>query len=285
MAELLKGAPVVAAMNEKVAADVQALKAEKGVDATLAIVRVGEKPDDIAYETGATKRCEKVGVQVRHVTLPAETTQAQLQDALRGLNADSGVHGVLLLRPLPSHMNDNEVCNTLAPEKDIDGITDGSLAGVYADLDLGYPPCTAQACMEILEYYGVDLTGKRATVVGRSLVVGKPLAMMLVKKNATATICHTRTADLPKTCREAEVLAICAGRKARGFTSEYFSAGQYVLDVGIYVDENGNMCGDVDFDAAQEIVSAVTPVPGGVGTVTTSVLVKHVVQAAKKQAK
>ncbi|MDL2254301.1 bifunctional 5,10-methylenetetrahydrofolate dehydrogenase/5,10-methenyltetrahydrofolate cyclohydrolase [Ruminococcaceae bacterium OttesenSCG-928-I18] len=282
MAELLKGAPVVAAMNEKASADVLALK-EKGVHATLAIVRVGEKPDDIAYEQGATKRCEKVGVGVRHVTLPQDATQATLQEALRKLNSDSGVHGVLLLRPLPAQMNDNEVCNTLAPEKDIDGITDASLAGVFAGIETGYPPCTAQACMEILEYYGVDPKGKRATVVGRSLVVGKPLSMMLLQKHATVTICHTRTVDLPSVCREAEILTISAGRKARGFTAEYFSPGQVVLDVGIYVDENGKMCGDVDFEAAETMVGSVTPVPGGVGTVTTSVLVKHVVEAAQKQ--
>ncbi len=282
MEKLLKGAAVVAAMNEKVAAEVQALK-DTGVETTLAIVRVGEKPDDIAYEQGATKRCEKVGVAVRHITLPQSTTQAQLQDALRGLNADGGVHGVLLLRPLPKEMDDHEVCNTLAPEKDIDGITDGSLAGVFADIALGYPPCTAQACMEILDFYGVDLTGKRATVVGRSLVVGKPLAMMLTGKNATVTICHTRTADLPAACREAEVVAVCAGRKARGFTKEYFSDGQVILDVGIYVDDDGKMCGDVDFDAVEPTAGGITPVPGGVGTVTTSVLVKHVAQAARRQ--
>ncbi len=282
MAELLKGAPVVAAMNEQVAAEVQALK-EKNVDATLAIVRVGEKPDDIAYEQGATKRCEKVGVAVRHVTLPQDITEEDLKKEICTLNDDSGVHGVLLLRPLPSHISDNDVCNTLAPEKDVDGITNGSLAGVYAGTDLGYPPCTAQACMEILDFYNVDLTGKKAAVVGRSLVVGKPLAMMLVGKNATVTVCHTRTNDLPGTCRDADVVAVCAGRKARGFTSDYFAKDQYVLDVGIYVDENGKMCGDVDFDAVEPLVGGVTPVPGGVGTVTTSVLVKHVVQAAKKQ--
>ncbi len=282
MAELLKGAPVVAAMNEQVSNQVQALK-EKGVDSTLAIVRVGEKPDDIAYEQGATKRCEKVGVGVRHVTLAQDISEEDLKKEIRALNDDKGVHGVLLLRPLPSHINDSEVCNTLAPEKDVDGITDGSLAGVYAGKELGYPPCTAQACMEILEFYGVDLTGKKATVVGRSLVVGKPLAMMLIGKNATATVCHTRTNDLPAACREAEVIAICAGRKARGFTADYFAKGQYVLDVGIYVDENGKMCGDVDFDAVEPMVAGITPVPGGVGTVTTSVLVKHVVQAATRQ--
>ncbi len=284
MAELLKGAPVVAAMNEEVAQQVLKLK-EKNVDPTLAIVRVGEKPDDIAYEQGATKRCEKVGVAVRHVSLAGDITQEDLQKEIRAINGDSGIHGVLLLRPLPAHMDDSEVCNTLAPEKDVDGITDGSLAGVYASKSLGYPPCTAQACMEILAFYGVDLTGKKAAVVGRSLVVGKPLAMMLVEKNATVTVCHTRTKDLPAACREADVVAVCAGRKARGFTSDYFAQGQYVLDVGIYVDENGKMCGDVDFDAVEPMVAGITPVPGGVGTVTTSVLVKHVVQAANEQNK
>ena len=282
MPKVLKGAPVVAAMNEKVSAAAQALR-DKGVEATLAIVRVGEKPDDIAYEQGATKRCQKVGVEVKHVALPKEATQAELQDTLRVLNADTKVHGVLLLRPLPEHMNDNEVCNTLAAEKDIDGITDASLAGVFEGIETGFPPCTAQACMEILDFYDVDPKGKRATVVGRSLVVGKPLSMMLLQKHATVTICHTRTEDLPAVCREADILTISAGRNARGFTAEYISPGQIVLDVGIYVDEDGKMCGDVDFEAAVDIAGAITPVPGGVGTVTTSVLVKHVVEAATKQ--
>ncbi len=281
MANVLKGAPVVEAMNEAVARDAAALKA-KGVEPTLAIVRVGEREDDIAYERGAMKRCEKVGVAARQVLLPGDITEAALIDVIRGLNQDEKVHGVLLFRPLPKHINDDAVRNALAPQKDVDGITDLSLAGVFANTDTGFAPCTPQACMEILEHYGIDLKGKKAVVVGRSLVVGKPAAMMLLARNATVTVCHTRTLDMPAVCREAEVLIVSAGR-AGIVDKNYLAPGQVVIDVGINVKEDGSLCGDVNYADAEAVVAAVTPVPGGVGTVTTSVLVKHVVQAAQKQ--
>jgi len=282
MAEILKGAPVVAALNEEMAREVESLKSI-GIVPTLAIVRVGEREDDIAYERGAMKRCEKVGVEVKQVLLPGDCSEDALISTLQDLNNNSKVHGVLLFRPLPKYMDDDRVRNTLSPEKDIDGITDLSLAGVFVGTNTGYAPCTAQACMEILDYYGIDLNGKKAVVVGRSLVVGKPAAMMLIGKNATVTVCHTRTVDMPAVCREGEILIVSAGRP-KIMDKSYLAPGQTVIDVGIHVLVDGSMCGDVDFDAAEGIVGAVTPVPGGVGTVTTSVLVKHVVQAAKKVA-
>lgn len=281
MAQVLKGAPVVEAMNEAIGREAEVLKA-RGVFPTLAIVRVGEREDDIAYERGATKRCEKVGVEVRRVLLPGDVSEAELIEAIEALNRDEKVHGVLLFRPLPKHINDDAVRNALAPEKDVDGITDLSLAGVFAGTDTGYAPCTPQACMEILEHYGVDLKGKKAVVVGRSLVVGKPAAMMLLARNATVTVCHTRTADMPAVCRDAEVLIVSAGH-AGIVDKHYLAPGQVVIDVGINVNEDGSLCGDVNYADAEAVVTAVTPVPGGVGTVTTSVLVKHVVEAAKKQ--
>lgn len=282
MAEILKGAPVVAAMNEKLQARVAKLK-EKGTQPTLAIVRIGERGDDIAYQRGATKRSETIGVAVRPVELAADISQDDLIKALEDLNDDKQVHGVLLLRPLPKTMDDALVRNALAPEKDIDGITDGSLAGVFTNTDKGYPPCTARACIEILDHYGYDMTGKRVVVVGRSLVIGKPVSIMLQAKNATVTMCHTRTVDLANTCKNAEVLVVSAG-VAKAVGADSLSAGQVVIDVGVNVDAEGNMCGDVDFAAAEGIVGAVTPVPGGVGTVTTSVLVSHVVESAEKSA-
>lgn len=282
MAEILKGAPVVAAINEKLAARTEKLKA-KGVTPTLAIVRIGERGDDIAYQLGATKRCQAIGVNVRAEQLAADISQQALIEKIKQLNAEPSVHGVLLLRPLPKNMDDALVRNTLAPEKDIDGITDGSLAGVFTCTDKGYPPCTARACMEILDYYGYDLTGKRAAVVGRSLVVGKPVSIMLQAKNATVTMCHTRTQNLDKTCQDAQVLIVSAG-KAKAVGAAALAPGQIVIDVGINVDDAGKMCGDVDFEAAEKIVAGITPVPGGVGTVTTSVLVGHVVASAEKAA-
>lgn len=280
MAKILEGKQVVAALNEKLIADVGQLKA-KGISPRLAIVRVGERGDDISYERGATKRCETIGVDVSNFVLAADVAQADLLSTIDKINKDSNIHGCLLFRPLPKHIDENLVRNSLVPEKDIDGITDASLAGVFAGISTGFPPCTPQGCMEILDHFGIETAGKKVAVIGRSLVVGKPAAMMLIKKNATVTLCHTKTVDMPAVCREAEILIVAAGR-AGVVGKEYFSAGQTVIDVGINFDSNGKMCGDVNFAEAEPIVGAITPVPGGVGTVTTSVLVKHVVEAAKR---
>ena len=280
MALELKGAPVAEAINGRSQAELSALT-NRGITPTLAIVRVGERGDDIAYENGAVKRCEKVGVAVSRVILPESITQAELLKKINELNADSSVHGVLILMPLPKHLDGEAVRLALAPEKDVDGITDGSLAGVFTGSGNGFSPCTAQACIEILNHYGIDCKGKRAVVIGRSLVVGKPVAILLMAKNATVTICHTKTVDMPTITKNAEILIVAAG-KAKTISAEYLSENQVVVDVGINFAE-GAMCGDVDFNDALPIVSAITPVPGGVGTVTTSVLVNHVVEAAKRQ--
>jgi methylenetetrahydrofolate dehydrogenase (NADP+)/methenyltetrahydrofolate cyclohydrolase len=281
MAELLKGAAVVAALNEKMTAEIAELKT-KGVTPTIAILRVGARDDDISYEKNAMKRCETVGVEAKSIVLPEDVSQEVLMQNVDTLNKDKSVHGVLIFRPLPKHLDEEAVRQALLPEKDIDGITDGSLAGVFTASGNGFPPCTAQACIEILDYYGIECKGKRAVIVGRSLVVGKPVAIMLMGKHATITVCHTRTVDLPSVVREAEIVIVAAG-KMESITADYFSPGQIVIDVGIsWNDEKGKLCGDVKFDDAEPIVAAITPVPGGVGTVTTSVLVSHVVEAAKR---
>ena len=280
MAQLLKGAEVVSALNERIKAEVSAL-VSCGVVPTLAILRVGDKPDDLAYERGAVKRAETVGVAVRQIVLPETVSQESLLADIGRINADDAIHGCLMLRPLPKHIDDLRVREALLPEKDIDGITEGSLAGVFAGTKRGFPPCTAQACMEILRYYGIDPAGKRAVVIGRSLVIGKPVAMMLLGQNATVTICHTRTKDMPSETRRAEILIVAAGR-AGVVGAEYVAEGQTVLDVGINFDASGKMTGDVDFAAVEPIVGAITPVPGGVGTVTTSVLMAHVAEAARR---
>ena len=281
MAELLKGAPVVEALNAKMTTEIAELKT-KGISPSLAILRVGERDDDISYEKGAMKRCETVGVAVKNIVLPADVSQEVLLKNIEALNDDNRIHGVLLFRPLPKHLNESAVCEALKPEKDIDGITEGSLAGVFTGSGRGFAPCTAQACMEILDYYKVDCKGKRAVVVGRSLVVGKPAAIMLMGKNATVTVCHTRTVDMPSVVKNAEIIIVAAGQM-ESINKDYFSPGQVVIDVGInWNDAKGKLCGDVLFDDAEPIVASITPVPGGVGTVTTSVLVSHVVDAAKK---
>ena len=281
MAELYKGKPVADALKEKMAADVAALK-EKGITPTLAILRVGERDDDLSYERGAMKTCDSVGVAVKNVVLPADVASDTFFETLDGLNNDPEVHGILMFRPLPKHLDGEKARKMLNPDKDVDGCTDYSLAGVFTNTALGFPPCTAQAAMEILDFYGVDCKGKRAAVIGRSLVVGRPAAMMLMHKNATPTICHTRTVDTPSVVREADIVIVCAGQM-QAVGKEYFREGQIVIDVGIhYNEETQKLCGDVRFDEAEPIVAAISPVPGGVGSVTTCVLVSHVVEAAKR---
>ena len=282
MATILKGAPVVAAMNEVNAARCAALS-EKGIIPTLAVVRVGAREDDLSYERGVMTRCGKVGVAVRQFLLPADASQDELLDVIQKINADASIHGCLLFRPLPKQFDDRTIRAALDPKKDIDGITDGSLAGVFTNTAIGYPPCTAQACLEILKYYQIPLSGKRAVVVGRSLVVGKPAAIMLDRENATVTMCNSRTQDLPALCREADVVVVAMGRMG-AIGGDALREGQVVVDVGIHVNEEGKLCGDVRFSEAEPLVDAITPVPGGVGTVTTSVLVGHVVDAAEKAA-
>lgn len=283
MAELWKGASAAAALMEDLTGRIERLSGA-GVTPTLAIVRVGERPDDRAYETGAVKRCEKAGVAVKRFPLPAGCSALELRAVLEHINAVSEIHGCLMLRPLPDPAMEEMACALLDPKKDVDCMTPAALAGVFAGKGWGYPPCTARACLELLKYYKTALTGKRAVVVGRSLVIGKPVSMLLQTENATVTMCHTRTVDLPAVCRGAEVLIAAAGR-ANLLGAAHVSPGQVVLDVGINVDKDGKLCGDVKFDEAEPVVSAITPVPGGVGAVTTAVLVKHVVEAAERTLK
>lgn len=281
MAEILKGAPVAAAITAKLQQEVEELRA-RGIDPTLAILRVGERPDDIAYERGAMKRSEKVGITVRNIVLPADVTQEAFDNTLTELNEDPGVHGILMMRPLPKHLDNEKARQMLAPDKDVDGCTDGSLAGVFTNTKTGFPPCTAQAAMEILHYYGVDPKGRKAAVIGRSLVVGRPLGMMLMHENATVVNCHTRTVDVPSITKQADILVAAAG-VLRSVKPDFTNPDQIVIDVGVNWDEEKNgIAGDVDFDAVEPVVKAITPVPGGVGTVTSTVLVSHVVEAAKR---
>jgi methylenetetrahydrofolate dehydrogenase (NADP+)/methenyltetrahydrofolate cyclohydrolase len=280
MAEILDGKEVTAALKIKHRAEAAELLS-KGIAPTLGIIRIGEKEDDVAYERGAAKRCEAVNVAVRRFTLSPDVSQEELIELIDGINADKSIHGALLFRPVPKHMAEDKICNALSTEKDIDGITDGSLAGVFAGRPRGFAPCTAQACMAILRHFGVELRGKRVTVVGRSLVVGKPLSMMLMGKDATVTMCHTKTADLPAVCRNAEILIVAAGR-SKVIDRNFCSPGQIVIDVGINVEDGGGICGDVNFEDCEPVVGAITPVPGGVGAVTTSVLVEHVLEAARR---
>ena len=281
MAQILRGKAVADALTAQMKKDVEELKAA-GVTPTLCIFRVGERPDDLSYERGAVKRAGIAGIEVRNVILPADVSQEEFDQEFRKVNEDENIHGILLFRPLPKHLDNEKARQMLNPAKDIDGCTDLSLAGVFTNTKAGFPPCTAQAAMEILHYYGIPVKGKKAAVIGRSLVVGRPVAMMLMHENATVVNCHTRTVDVPSITREADILITASGQ-LHSVTKEYTNPNQVVIDVGINWDEaKGGISGDVAFEDVEPNVAAITPVPGGVGSVTTCVLIGHVAEAAKR---
>ena len=289
MAKRLLGKEVNEALVAALQARTAALQA-KGVVPTLGIIRLGENPSDLSYEKGATKRAEEVGVAVKNFILPEDASKEDVLAVIDQVNADDSIHGVLMFRPLPKHLkaDQDEICNRLAPKKDVDSMTHMSNAGVFEGQDLGYAPCTPAACMEILDHYGIDCKGKNAVVIGRSLVVGKPAAMMLMAKNATVTVCHTRTVNTAEICKNADIIVTAAG-VLNSLTKDFVREGQIVIDVSmnwnpekITTKGKGGMSGDCVFDEVEPIVEAITPVPGGVGAVTTSVLMKHVVEAAEK---
>ena len=289
MAKRLLGKEVNEALVASLQTRAAALK-EKGVIPTLAILRLGENPSDLSYEKGATKRAEEIGVAIKNFILPENASKEEVLATIDQINADASIHGCLMFRPLPKHLkaDQDEICNRLDPKKDVDSMTHMSNAGVFEGQDLGYAPCTPAACMEILDHYGIDCKGKNAVVIGRSLVVGKPAAMMLMAKNATVTVCHTRTVNTAEICKRADIIVTAAG-VLNSLTKDFVREGQIVIDVSmnwnpekITSKGKGGMSGDCIFDEVEPIVEAITPVPGGVGAVTTSVLMKHVVEAAEK---
>ncbi len=281
MAVLLKGAPVAKAITAELIERAGKLES-LGVVPTLAIVRVGEREDDLSYERGALKRCEKVGISCRRYLLPADVSQEELMGTVTEINEDSSIHGCLIFRPLPEHLEGDAVASALLPKKDVDSMTPASLLSTLSGLGAGYAPCTAEAVLAILDHYGIDLDGANVVVVGRSLVIGKPVASMLLARNATVTTCHTHTRDLAEVCRRADIVVAAAGH-ARTLGADAVCTGQTVIDVGINWDSQAEkLVGDVDFEAVEPLVDAVTPVPGGVGAVTTAILARHVICAAEE---
>ncbi len=280
MTRVLHSKPVTDAIAADLAHRVERLHI-LSIEPTLAIVRVGSRPDDLSYERTACKRAKALGLTTRVFELPETVSQEKLLLQIRRINADSNIHGCLVFRPLPDGMEDKLVCDELAMAKDVDGVSTASLGAVFTDAKEGFAPCTAEACVKALDFYEIPIEGKHVVVVGRSLVVGKPVAMLLLRRNASVTICHSRTADLANVMRTADIV-ICATGRPRAFGPECFCEGQTVLDVGINFDKDGKLCGDVDFDAVAPIVDAITPVPGGLGSVTTSVTMEHTVSAAEK---
>lgn len=278
MTELL-GKPVADAITASLASDVESMK-NKGIVPTLAVIRVGAREDDLAYERGLTKRFESANCAVKKIELPEDVTQEVLDAAVASADEDSSVDGILMFRPLPKTLTDKNVLNTISALKDVDGMGKANMADIFSGAGEGHAPCTAEAVIEMLKHHNIEIKGKRVTVVGRSLVIGKPVSMLLLKENATVKVCHTKTEDLKAECQWADIVVACAG-KAKMLDASYFRAGQTVIDVGMNVDEEGKLCGDVDFASVSEVVDAITPVPRGVGSVTTSVLLRAVVNNAK----
>lgn len=281
MARLLMGDAVAAEINEETRSKAEELRV-RGRMPVLAVVRTGDDPGDIAYERGAAARAKETGIEIRSVTNGADITQDEFISVIKGLNEDPEVDGILILRPLPPHIDDRTVCSAIDPAKDVDGISPLSMAGVFTGSREGFPPCTAEACVRIADYYDTELAGKRVTVLGRSLVIGKPVAMMMMERNATVTVCHSRTTDEDRAqaIRDADIVVAAVGR-AETITAEALSEGQTVLDVGINRDEKGGLCGDFDPAGTEDMDISYTPVPGGIGRMTTAILMAHTVRAAE----
>lgn len=282
MADILKGIDVANNITEQLIARREHLNS-KGITPMLAIVRVGEDPSDLAYERGALNRAAKIGVDVKRIQLPTDVTTDDVVSEVEKLNHDEDVDGILIFRPLPAHIDDEKVRNSVAISKDVDCISDLAMAGIYSDRDDVFSPCTARACVELLKYYGIEIQGSNIVILGRSLVIGKPVGMLLLKDNATVTICHSRSRELEQICKNADILISAVGRA--GFVKDTMvNENQIILDVGINVDDAGNMVGDVNFESVCGTVAKITPVPGGIGSVTTTILMEHTICSAEKRA-
>lgn len=272
-ARILKGKPVADSMQAALSEKAHELR-KKGIIPKLCIIRVGERSDDIAYETGAVKKMTATGIEADRVILNASCTQEELEEVMKEKNSDEEVHGILMLRPLPAHLDEKKITQMISPEKDVDCMNPATLAGIFEPSEGLKTPCTPQAVIEMLRYYDIEMTGKKVAVLGRSSVIGKPVALLLLNENATVTICHSKTADLREIVREADIVISAMGR-AKMIDGSYIREGATLIDVGINTDEDGKLCGDADFESAEKVAGAISPVPGGVGSVTTTILAKN----------
>jgi len=272
-ARILKGKPVADSMQAALSEKAHELR-KKGIIPKLCIIRVGERSDDIAYETGAVKKMTATGIEADRVILNASCTQEELEEVMKEKNSDEEVHGILMLRPLPAHLDEKKITQMISPEKDVDCMNPATLAGIFEPSEGFKTPCTPQAVIEMLRYYDIEMTGKKVAVLGRSSVIGKPVALLLLNENATVTICHSKTADLRETVREADIVISAMGR-AKMIDGSYIREGATLIDVGINTDEAGKLCGDADFASAEKVAGAISLVPGGVGSVTTTILAKN----------
>jgi methylenetetrahydrofolate dehydrogenase (NADP+) / methenyltetrahydrofolate cyclohydrolase len=276
----LAGKPVVESLRENIKSRVSTL-GEKRITPTLLLIRVGEREDDISYERGILKNCDLLGIKINVLTLPTDVSMEELSKVFNDANKDADIHGIMIFRPLPAHLDMNVVVNLIDPAKDIDCMSPVNLEKVFEGHSDGFAPCTPKAVIEILKHYEIPLKGANVVVAGRSLVVGKPLSMLLLDENATVTICHSRTTDMPSVTSKADIVVAAIG-KAKFMTENFFSENQVVVDVGINDDGNSKICGDVDYDAVFDKVKALNPAIGGVGLITTTILLNHVVQACEK---
>lgn len=281
MEKLMLGTEVAKAMKEELILETEQLKKQE-INPCLAIVRVGARQDDLSYERGAKKKMDSIGIECRVTELKEDISIHEFEAVMQSLNEDESVHGILLLRPLPKQLDEKQVKEWMKPEKDMDCMCDSNMMKVFTGEHTDYAPCTAEAVMEMLKYYEIPLAGKRVVIIGRSMVIGKPLSMLMLREHATVTICHSRSEEMEEICKTADILVAAAG-KAKMVKASMVKAGAVVVDVGINVDQDGKLCGDVDFDDVEAKVSCISPVPKGVGSITTSVLARHVILAARQQ--
>ena len=275
---VLYGKPVAEALEKDIRRGVAELES-KALTPTISIIRMGSKEDDLTYERMILKRAANLGIDVRRTVLSEDSSQYEVECAVRNVNSDREIHGILLLRPLPKHIDEEKICSMVSFSKDIDGITPISIDHVFSSRGPGYSPCTAEACIKLLEHYNIPLSGKNAVVVGRSLVIGKPVSLMLINKDATVTVCHSKTKNLAEICKKADIL-VCALGKPEFINDDYLSENQTVIDIGINVNAEGKLVGDVNFDAAQGKNCTITPVPGGIGSITSTLILWHTILCA-----
>ncbi len=283
MGQIIKGKPVADKISENLIEEVKAMKSD-GIIPKLSIIRVGARSDDLAYERGALKRCEKIGINTEVIELDKDISQDDFIKELHKANEDEETDGILVFRPLPKQLDESVIKYEIDPEKDVDCFSPVNEGKLYEGDESGFPPCTPVAVMEILKHYNVEIEGKDSVVIGASNVVGKPVALLLLNESATVTICHSKTKDTAKEARKGEIVVVAVG-VPKLVKENFISDGAIVIDVGINVDEDGNMCGDVDFENVKDKASMITPVPRGVGSVTTSILASHVVKACRLQNK
>jgi methylenetetrahydrofolate dehydrogenase (NADP+)/methenyltetrahydrofolate cyclohydrolase len=283
MAELIDGKLVSQKLREKIKGEVDAFKAEFGITPGLAVVIVGENPASLVYVRNKHKACVEAGMNSIEVKLPENTSEEELLSKIDELNADDAVHGILVQLPLPRHISEDKVIARISPKKDVDAFHPSNV-GMIMTGGYKFLPCTPSGVMDLLDYYKVELCGKRAVVIGRSNIVGKPMALLLLERNATVTVCHSRTSDIAMYTREADVVVVAVGRP-NFLKAEMVKGGAVVIDVGINRLENGKLCGDVDFEAVSGVASLITPVPGGVGPMTITTLLKNTLSAAKESVK